>query len=286
MVKYDADARQMSIESVSGLIPLRSDAYTQNPLKWVDYTARDDQTFVKETGSYLGSNAFGVTKLITKRDMNSYVIGLYSGNDTHQGWPQGDVLKSIAALRPVKYSFPMSPDIAREAKDRLEIVLVGKLTYPYVFEISKHLSPTIANPFETTENIHGTTIDVHCAALINGADGRIIQYLSPDGAPVASTAQPAQPSTPAPPPAAAPSPMFQRGWADRTAWEQWISSLSGDYRTGAEYWAGQRSLPRPESCQGSAEFKAGCEAAKTRLAPTDVLRKYEPEYKHGWNAFE
>ena len=32
MVKYDADARQMSIESASGLIPLRSDAYTQNPL--------------------------------------------------------------------------------------------------------------------------------------------------------------------------------------------------------------------------------------------------------------
>jgi hypothetical protein len=96
---------------------------------------------------------------------------------------------------------------------------------------------------------------------------------------------PDQPSTPASPLAAAHPPMFQKGLADRTAWEQWISTLSGDYRAGAEYWAGQRSVSHPASCQGSAEFRAGCEAAKTKLATADAFRKSEPDYKLGWNLY-
>jgi hypothetical protein len=113
---------------------------------------------------------------------------------------------------------------------------------------------------------------------------RMVQYWR-DQTPTAATY--AQPSTaPAPPSAPAPSPMFQRGLADRTVWEQWISSLSGDYRTGADYWAGQRSLLHRGSCQRLAAFTAaGCEGAKARLTPADVLRKSDPDYKLGWNAY-
>lgn len=86
-------------------------------------------------------------------------------------------------------------------------------------------------------------------------------------------------------PATTLSPMFQKGLADRTAWETWILSLSSDYRTGAEYWAGQRSLARPGPCYGPPAFTAGCEAAKARLTPADVLRKSDADYKAGWNAY-
>ena len=81
------------------------------------------------------------------------------------------------------------------------------------------------------------------------------------------------------------SAMFQKGFADRAAWENWVSSLTSDYRTGAEYWAGQRSLPHPGTCYGQPDFTAGCNEARRRLAPADALRKSEPDYRTGWNSY-
>jgi hypothetical protein len=46
---------------------------------------------------------------------------------------------------------------------------------------------------------------------------------------------------------------FQDGLAAREEWESWISSLTGDMRAGAEYWAGQRSLANPSSCRRPAD---------------------------------
>jgi hypothetical protein len=80
--------------------------------------------------------------------------------------------------------------------------------------------------------------------------------------------------------------MYQKGLDDRAAWEAWFNSLQGDYKTGAFYWASQRSLPDPGSCQQmNAEFTAGCAAAKSRLDPSDALRRSQADYKLGWNAW-
>ncbi len=46
----------------------------------------------------------------------------------------------------------------------------------------------------------------------------------------------------------APTTEFQQGLADREAWESWFNGLSGEYRSGAYFWSGQRSLPDPTSC--------------------------------------
>ena len=79
--------------------------------------------------------------------------------------------------------------------------------------------------------------------------------------------------------------MYDKGLADRTAWENWFNGLQGDFKTGAFFWAGQRSLPHPGSCsEMNTDFKNGCTAAKERLATSDALRRTEPDYKRGWNA--
>jgi hypothetical protein len=102
--------------------------------------------------------------------------------------------------------------------------------------------------------------------------------------PAAST-PPTAPSSQ--PPVPATSPMYQKGLQDRTAYEQWIATLSGDMRTGAEFWAGQRSLKVPGSCYSETpQFTEGCQTAKVRLDPTDVLRGSNAEYKAGWNAYK
>ena len=80
--------------------------------------------------------------------------------------------------------------------------------------------------------------------------------------------------------------MYDKGLADRAAWENWFNSLQADIKTGAFFWAGQRSLPHPGSCsQMNADFYNGCTAAKERLATADGLRMSETEYKRGWNAY-
>jgi hypothetical protein len=79
-------------------------------------------------------------------------------------------------------------------------------------------------------------------------------------------------------------PLYQKGLTDRGAWEQWFNSLQGDFKTGAFYWAGQRSLPHPGPCrQMDDDFFNGCTAAKERLASSDAMRNTEPAYKLGWN---
>ena len=95
-------------------------------------------------------------------------------------------------------------------------------------------------------------------------------------APVGATPPP-QPSSP-----------FIQGQTDRQGWESWFGALTGDYRDGAWYWSGQRSLPNPGSCNAAPPFAggdwtAGCFAAQQKLAPSDARRKTEPDYRFGWN---
>jgi DNA-binding helix-hairpin-helix protein with protein kinase domain len=98
------------------------------------------------------------------------------------------------------------------------------------------------------------------------------------------------PSAPATAPLAPVASTFDQGRADRADWEQWVIALTGDFRLGAEWWAGHRSLPSPGACNGPAaainqQFILGCEAAKVRLGPKDIKRKSDPDYRRGWNSY-
>ena len=92
-------------------------------------------------------------------------------------------------------------------------------------------------------------------------------------------------------PAASQLPAFQQGLAARRAWEEWVASLSSSAHTGADYWAGQRSLENPGSCQTAAgevrtpAFTSACEEARERLTAVDARRRGEPQFKLGWNSY-
>ena len=89
-------------------------------------------------------------------------------------------------------------------------------------------------------------------------------------------------------PVAAQSEGFSAGLRERATFESWLGSLSEDARNGAEYWAGQRSLPTPGSCyppEKSAAWKKACAASQVRLDPADTKRKTNPDYRAGWNSY-
>ena len=92
-----------------------------------------------------------------------------------------------------------------------------------------------------------------------------------------------------PPQAVVPiSVAFNDGLRDRQDWETWFARTVGDFSTGAAFWAGQRSLTTPLTCETLASdfMVAGCRAAKQRLMPTDLRRKSDADYRAGWNSFK
>ena len=91
-------------------------------------------------------------------------------------------------------------------------------------------------------------------------------------------------ATPSPP-----SVAFQEGALDRTAYETWFSTLTGDVRLGASWWAENRSraarnrltCARPDV---SPNFTLGCSLTQTMLTPFDRRRLSETDYRAGWNS--
>jgi len=84
---------------------------------------------------------------------------------------------------------------------------------------------------------------------------------------------------------------FEQGTADRQAWEDWFSGLTGDYRAGANHWAAIRNVPYQGSCSSgrgktSTAYRSGCLTAKEFLdsRQVDVRRITEDAYKRGWNS--
>ena len=82
----------------------------------------------------------------------------------------------------------------------------------------------------------------------------------------------------------------EQGYAARVSFEVWLAGLKGDQRRGADFWSGERSIPKPISCFATkysliAEFVLGCQEAQRRLSLPDVRRRTEPEYRKGWNSY-
>ena len=84
------------------------------------------------------------------------------------------------------------------------------------------------------------------------------------------------------------SPAFDQGRADRVTFEAWFGGLKDEVRLGAESWSSRRSLRSPGNCDPSPEqsqqWSAGCSAARQKLSAADVRRKFDPEYRRGWNS--
>lgn len=96
----------------------------------------------------------------------------------------------------------------------------------------------------------------------------------------------AQPVRPGFVPADPSSESYRRGLADRMAWEQWFGGITGDFHDGAEYWTGERSKPRPGSCNTALpDYMRGCLEAKRLLTASDYLRKNDKQYWWGWNSY-
>jgi hypothetical protein len=85
------------------------------------------------------------------------------------------------------------------------------------------------------------------------------------------------------------APSFIAGHADRVKWESWVASLTGDFETGALFWAEVRSKPDHLTCAEAStgpQFLSGCLKAQQFLTTVDRGRRTDPQYWFGWNTYE
>ncbi len=82
------------------------------------------------------------------------------------------------------------------------------------------------------------------------------------------------------------TPGYAQGRQARLDYEQWYNGLAaGDYRDGATFWATHRGdKPAPPHCLGTANWIAGCLAARARLTMIDFNRSTDKNFWFGWNS--
>jgi hypothetical protein len=124
---------------------------------------------LKDQGSYIGSNAFGVKKVIKRTSITRYCL---------DGVP----------LDPMQ--FAISRDKASQEKARLKVLVVGRLREPYVKVVENYSSPTITSPYEVHSTSYVLILDVDEVWVFNGTTGQIHFKPVPAPAPPSATANP------------------------------------------------------------------------------------------------
>jgi hypothetical protein len=167
---------------------------------------------------------------------------------------------------------------ASNQQDEEDIITLGTTAIMARYLKGRGMSePLIARMISTTpENIYQLSIpELQASGVAIVSTSGTVAHARPNSSPSTPQAAPSEGS-----------PSYQKGFQDRTSWEQWVAAQAGSFRSGIEFWASQRSLPNPASCNTSYPiFTAGCEAAKQKIAPYDVLRKSDLDYRAGWNAY-
>ena len=92
-------------------------------------------------GTYVGSNAFGVKKIITRMVEHAYHVDLDSSSPFTL-FSTGQFNR----VEPAKFTWTMDPIVARANKEFLRIALVGSVPSPAVTEDTSLIEPTIDRP--------------------------------------------------------------------------------------------------------------------------------------------
>jgi TonB family protein len=124
--EYDADSQEMRLTVGSEYVV--SDTIQM----------RSDRTAL---GTYVGSNAYGVKRTITRMVEYTYFVSIYSSSPFELfSKDQFDILK------PAQFNWRMDPTAARATKDSLRIAFLGTIPSPEATEETSLTEPTISRP--------------------------------------------------------------------------------------------------------------------------------------------
>lgn len=146
---YNADTTELTIE------PFRSSSDRRG------FGSVEIGSELRDTGRYVGQNAFGATASVTRRIFTQYYLSM--------------PIPSAGLFSSPMIKDKLLPDSARALKQTGALVIVGTIISPYVQVESRHSSATIGDPSDTTYLIYDLTINAECALIVvNGKEiGRL-----------------------------------------------------------------------------------------------------------------
>ncbi len=124
---------------------------------------------------YVGSNAFGVKKTITRQAYAEYGVLLAADDPVFIN----NFFEQLGEQR-ARFLIRMKPVDAAAVKGTLRAVLVCAIAKPKVFQDTTHETPTIASPYETNVLRQFIPVRTHQLVLFNSISGQVLSRRSPD----------------------------------------------------------------------------------------------------------
>ena len=113
--------------------------------------------------AYVGENAFGVKRQITKVDLTELVVAVPAKVGS-VWWP-----KDFKAI-----SISVPQDQAKRTKENLVVLFAARLKDPY-FEIQTgRVSPTISSPYDVDKRKEIVHLNLDCAAIYDKSANKVI----------------------------------------------------------------------------------------------------------------
>jgi hypothetical protein len=138
-LEYDADSSLLKLE------------FRESPsLKNCSVPLRETS---RRTGAYIGQNAFGATTKVTEHEVMKYCVSGISDS---------------------RIEFSIANEKARRIKSNLRILLIGRLTPPYISESSNYASATISNPADVVFRAKNLHMKIEQIFVYDWASGEII----------------------------------------------------------------------------------------------------------------
>jgi hypothetical protein len=166
-ISYDADMQVLRVD-------VRSDTYYQEGRDGADrgILLRSDAI---PAGTYVGSNAFGVKKTITRVKFAEYGVLLPVDDPIFIQHPFEDQAETSA-----RFLIRAAPTTAVTLKTTLRAALVCAIAYPAVLEETSRHKPTIAAPYETNTLRQFIPVVIRELILFDEITGKVIARRAPD----------------------------------------------------------------------------------------------------------
>lgn len=164
---YNADTQTLNL-----FLPLQSDGSAEcyvrperiSEYECIAFTLIED---LKSSSRYVGRNAFGLKKVITKQEFVELGI-IFSGLQSLKPPAKKNYDRGYAA------DLRVEPNKARTLRSSVRAILIGNFASPYAVAESRHDTPTMAEPLDITTTFLRVALQLKEVCFFDDSTGEIL----------------------------------------------------------------------------------------------------------------
>jgi hypothetical protein len=171
-IDYDADSAKFDIA-----VDLDTPSYRQYPEENEQESSKSESAIIIFKGaanhrSYIGSNGFGAKREVNAWEHTEYEV-LLSNSGFHSALHHRDALNAFVVSRTFHIAIPMPLERAKTVKPQIRVLVIGKLSEPFVSSGSSYDGPTIDDPIELSVSYKYVQMDISAIWVYNHETGTV-----------------------------------------------------------------------------------------------------------------